>query len=169
MHGFLTLTHTPPSTRDGVADKQNLPLNTAYQAGMERVLGCELPYTADKTAAPSPQALRAEELARVAHESTEAEIQEEERGALGSFGDLRKQSDSQGLEKESWALVSEAEYVSGTSAAQQAMDRASEHPPRPPTPETPSNYNKPGKHVFRFIDTSKKGQQRRAAKEAHQK
>lgn len=136
---------------------------------MERLLGCSIPYDPKQEKAPSPRALRDEEIARVGHESTEAEIQEEERGALGSFGDLRKQSDSQGLEKEAWAFVSEAEYVSGTSAAQQAMDRAAEHPPRPPAPETPSNYNKPGKHVFRFIDTSKKGQQRRAAQQAHQK
>lgn len=135
---------------------------------MEELLGCQLPYRADG-AVPSPRALRDEEITRVSHESTEAEIQEEARGDLGSFGDLRKQSDSQGLEKEAWAFVSEGEYVSGTSAAQQAINRAAEHPPPPPEPETPSNYNKPGQHVFRFVDTSKKGQQRRAAQAAQKK
>lgn len=153
MHGFLTL-HPNPLYLDGVADKQNIPLCKSYQQGMEQLLGCALPYSMDGKD-PTPKQLRQEEIDRISHESTEAELQEEERGKLGSFGDLRKQADDQGLEKESWAFVSEAEYVSGSSAAQQAMDAASEVEPRPPKPDYPSNYNKPGKNVFRFIDTSK--------------
>lgn len=134
---------------------------------MERLLGCKIPYelVRRRKEPPSPQAVREEEIARVGHQSTDAEIEEEERGKMGSFGDLRKQSDSQGLEKEAWAFVSEAEYVAGTSAAQQAMDAASEHAPRPPKPEFPSNYNKPGKNVYRFIDTSKQGKKPAAGKQ----
>lgn len=118
---------------------------------METLLGVpQLPKGED-----AAKARREEEIDRVSHPSTDAEIEEAERGKLGSFGNLREQADSQPLEKESWAFVSEAEKVSGTSAAEEAMADALEPAPRPPKPDHPSNYNKPSKQVFRFVDTSK--------------
>lgn len=121
---------------------------------METLLDVKSPVD-QKTRAISVQKQRAEELERTSHPSTAAEVEEEERGSMGAFGDPRTQAEEQGLERDSWAFVSEAEMVAGTSAAQRAADRAQEHAPRPPKPEYPSNYNKPGKSVYRFVDTSK--------------
>lgn len=108
------------------------------------------------------EARRADEERRITHTSTTAELDEEIQkeqhlSVGGAFGDLRLESRLQGLEKDAWEFQDEATVLSKKHAKEEAeaAPRA-EKAEEPVVAEPVSTTAKPGKTLYRFIDTSKK-------------
>ena len=148
--------------------RQGLPLQTGFQDGMETLLGVRSPVD-KRTKAVNIEARRREETMRAEHPATNAEADEEYRsehnvGFGGAFGNLKEQSLRSGIEKDVWEFQSEATMIQerkddATARKQAQKAKQDEINAKPQVvekiPEPPTVIVKPGKNVYRFIDSSK--------------
>ena len=141
MHGLLT--PAPPSSvsleNGNELTLKGLPLQEAFQKGMEPLLGVK--YYPDAN-----------------HTSTTVESEEEQRflsglGAGGAFGDQSAQQASEGIERTVWEFREEGfkESAAEQAAAVRAAVKSGEKKVEKRHKEVTA---KPAKSVYRFVDTS---------------
>jgi hypothetical protein len=125
MHGFLILPLSPHVCRAGsqTLTLQDLPLQHAFQSGMESLLGARSPIN-KKTMSIDAVLERTEATARDLHPSTGVERDEEQRwdaniGQGGAFGNRAAQGSREGVERTVWEFRDE-EMVLAERVAERA-------------------------------------------------
>ncbi|KAL1410118.1 hypothetical protein Q8F55_004121 [Vanrija albida] len=149
--------------------RQNIPLQKAFQDGMETLLGVTSPLDKN-TGTASLESRRREEHIRKRHTATATELEEEaqyyddkldDRRPTGAFAPARNNR-SASLDRDIWEFRSDAEAtqdakdVEAEAAAKAVLAAEREKNPKARPAPLPSTTVAGGKTVYRFVDTSVK-------------